>query len=72
MDIFNQLKIKNMINTIKEFILNGLMTLRSLLKLEWMNFKNWEPKRDGREGDATLTHTHTNALHQLIPCKMRL
>ena len=31
-----------MINTIKEFILNGLMTLRSLLKLEWMNFKNWK------------------------------
>ena len=31
-----------MINTVKEFILNGLMTLKSLLKLEWMNFKNWK------------------------------
>ena len=31
-----------MINMIKDFILNGMMTLRSLLKLEWMNFKNWK------------------------------
>ena len=31
-----------MTNTVKEFILNGLMTLKSLLKLEWMNFKNWK------------------------------
>ena len=31
-----------MINTIKEFIFNGMMTLKSLLTLEWMNFKNWK------------------------------
>ena len=31
-----------MINTIKDFILNGMMTLKSLLTLEWMNFKNWK------------------------------
>ena len=31
-----------MINTIKEFIFNGLMTLKSLLTFEWMNFKNWK------------------------------
>ena len=29
-----------MINTIKEFIFNGMVTLKSLLTLEWMNFKN--------------------------------
>ena len=28
-----------MIDTIKDFILNGMMTLKSLLTLEWMNFK---------------------------------
>ena len=31
-----------MINTIKEFIFNGLMTLKSLLTFEWINFKNWK------------------------------
>ena len=31
-----------MINMIKDFILNGLMTVKGLLKLEWMNFKNWK------------------------------
>jgi len=31
-----------MIKTIKEFIFNGLMTLKSLMTLEWMNFKNWK------------------------------
>jgi len=31
-----------MINTIKEFIFNGMVTLKSLLTLEWMNFKNWK------------------------------
>tara|TARA_R110002051_G_scaffold27287_1_gene65723 strand:- start:559 stop:825 length:267 start_codon:yes stop_codon:yes gene_type:complete len=27
---------------IKDFILNGLTTIKGLLKLEWMNFKNWK------------------------------
>ena len=27
---------------IKDFILNGLTTVKGLLKLEWMNFKNWK------------------------------
>ena len=31
-----------MINTIKEFIFNGMMTLKSLLTFEWINFKNWK------------------------------
>ena len=31
-----------MINTIKDFILNGLMTAKALLTLEWLNFKNWK------------------------------
>ena len=31
-----------MINMIKDFVLNGMMTLKSLLKLEWMNFRNWK------------------------------
>ena len=31
-----------MIDTIKDFISNGIMTLKSLLTLEWMNFKNWK------------------------------
>jgi hypothetical protein len=31
-----------MINTIKEFIFNGMVTLKSLLTLEWTNFKNWK------------------------------
>ena len=31
-----------MINTIKEFIFNGMVTLKSLLTLEWINFKNWK------------------------------
>ena len=31
-----------MINTIKDFISNGIMTLRSLLTFEWINFKNWK------------------------------
>ena len=28
-------------NKIKELISNGWTTLKSLLKLEWINFKNW-------------------------------
>ena len=35
-------KLKNMINMIKDFILNGLTTVKGLLKLEWINFKNWK------------------------------
>ena len=31
-----------MIDTIKDFILNGMMTLKSLLTFEWINFKNWK------------------------------
>ena len=31
-----------MINTIKEFIFNGMVTLKSLLTFEWINFKNWK------------------------------
>ena len=31
-----------MINTIKEFIFNGLVTLKSLITFEWINFKNWK------------------------------
>ena len=31
-----------MIDTIKDFISNGIMTLRSLLTFEWINFKNWK------------------------------
>jgi len=31
-----------MIDTIKNFISNGIMTLRSLLTFEWINFKNWK------------------------------
>ena len=31
-----------MINTIKDFISNGIMTLKSLLTFEWINFKNWK------------------------------
>ena len=31
-----------MINTIKNFILNGVNTVKGLLKLEWINFKNWK------------------------------
>ena len=31
-----------MIDTIKDFILNGIMTLKSLLTFEWINFKNWK------------------------------
>ena len=31
-----------MINMIKNFIMNGWATLKSLLKLEWLNFKNWK------------------------------
>ena len=27
---------------IKNFIMNGWATLKSLLKLEWLNFKNWK------------------------------
>ena len=27
---------------IKDFILNGLTTTKGLLKLEWINFKNWK------------------------------
>ena len=27
---------------IKDFILNGLTTVKGLLKLEWINFKNWK------------------------------
>ena len=31
-----------MIDMIKNFIMNGWATLKSLLKLEWLNFKNWK------------------------------
>ena len=31
-----------MIDTIKDFISNGIMTLKSLLTFEWINFKNWK------------------------------
>ena len=31
-----------MLDTIKNFITNGWETLKSLLKLEWLNFKNWK------------------------------
>ena len=31
-----------MIDTIKDFISNGMMTLKSLLTFEWINFKNWK------------------------------
>ena len=31
-----------MIDTIKDFILNGMITLKSLLTFEWINFKNWK------------------------------
>ena len=31
-----------MINMIKNFILNGVNTIKGLLKLEWINFKNWK------------------------------
>ena len=31
-----------MLDTIKNFIKNGWETLKSLLKLEWLNFKNWK------------------------------
>ena len=27
---------------IKNFILNGVSTIKGLLKLEWINFKNWK------------------------------
>ena len=30
-----------MIDTIKNFILEGWTTLKGILKLEWLNFKNW-------------------------------
>lgn len=31
-----------MLDMIKNFIMNGWATLKSLLKLEWLNFKNWK------------------------------
>tara|TARA_R110000824_G_scaffold239639_1_gene428305 strand:- start:2075 stop:2356 length:282 start_codon:yes stop_codon:yes gene_type:complete len=31
-----------MIDIIKKFIVNGWGTLKGLLKLEWLNFKNWK------------------------------
>jgi len=31
-----------MIDMIKNFVTNGLTTLMGLLKLEWLNFKNWK------------------------------
>ena len=31
-----------MSKTIKNFIKNGVSTLKGLLKLEWLNFKNWK------------------------------
>ena len=31
-----------MLDTIKNFITNGWSTLKGLLKLEWINFKNWK------------------------------
>ena len=31
-----------MLDTIKNFMTNGWETLKSLLKLEWLNFKNWK------------------------------
>ena len=31
-----------MLDTIKNFITNGWSTLKGLLKLEWLNFKNWK------------------------------
>ena len=31
-----------MLDTIKNFITNGWETLKSLLKLEWLDFKYWK------------------------------
>ena len=31
-----------MLDMIKNFIMNGWTTLKGLLKLEWLNFKNWK------------------------------
>jgi hypothetical protein len=31
-----------MSKTIKNFIKNGVSTTKGLLKLEWLNFKNWK------------------------------
>jgi len=31
-----------MLETIKNFVKNGWSTLKGLLKLEWLNFKNWK------------------------------
>jgi hypothetical protein len=31
-----------MLDTIKNFFTNGIATLTGLLKLEWLNFKNWK------------------------------
>ena len=31
-----------MINKLKEIILNGWNTLKSVVLLEWLNFKNWK------------------------------
>ncbi len=31
-----------MSKTIKNFIKNGVSTLKGLLNLEWLNFKNWK------------------------------
>ena len=31
-----------MSETIKNFIKNGVSTVKGLLKLEWLNFKNWK------------------------------
>ena len=31
-----------MLDTIKNLFTNGISTLKGLLKLEWINFKNWK------------------------------
>ena len=31
-----------MLETIGNFVTNGISTLKGLLKLEWLNFKNWK------------------------------
>ena len=31
-----------MIKTIKQFFIDGWITLKGILTLEWLNFKNWK------------------------------
>jgi hypothetical protein len=33
---------EKILDTIKNFVTNGISTLKGLLKLEWLNFKNWK------------------------------